>query len=455
MLKEHLVETLGPLRYTIAAGCSGGSVTQQQVANAYPGVYQGLTPQCSYPDTLSPGTQFADYDLLRQYFEKPTHWGPGVVWLPTQWAAVEGHISHVNAITADEGLFKSAINPSYPCSGVTDSQRFDPRTNPGGTRCDILTYMINVLGPRPRKAWSQLERKIGRGFAGVPFGNVGVQYGLGALRSGTISREQFIDLNEKVGGLSIVDARRSRQRLAGDASALRNAYRSGAFNEANNLRNVAIINLGGPDPGIAHDYSHAWFMRARLEREQGTLGNYVMWFGAFPVLGNPSFRTESFLAMDRWLGAVESDGRPVPLARKIIEDRPSDIHDRCEVVPGVETGAVCDIPLAQTRLGTPRTVAGAGIASDVGACRLKKLEPTDYYPVHFTDAQWAQLQAAFPRGVCNWSRPGRGQRDTMAWLGYQRADGEVIHGGHSLGAAPAGSGGGWTSPAFRAWRNAR
>src|SRR5581483_2430233 len=39
MAKEHVVEAYGEIRYTIGTGCSGGSLTQQQVANAYPGVY--------------------------------------------------------------------------------------------------------------------------------------------------------------------------------------------------------------------------------------------------------------------------------------------------------------------------------------------------------------------------------------------------------------------------------
>jgi hypothetical protein len=455
MLKERIVETRGPLRYTIAAGCSGGSVTQQQVANAYPGIYQGLTPQCSYPDTFSPGTQFADYHMLRTYFEDPSRWGPGVLWLPTQWGEVEGHLSHVNAITADEGLFKSAINPMHPCPGVTAAQRFHPQSNPGGVRCDVLTYMINVLGPRPRRAWTDIERQLGRGFAGVPFGNVGVQYGLRSLRSGTISKEQFIALNERVGGISLVDLSPSAERLRGDARALRNAYRSGAFNQANNLDRVAIINLGGPDPGLAHDYSHAFFMRARLEREQGHLGNYVMWFGPVPILGNTTFASDAFLAMDRWLAAVERDRRALPLKRKIVQDRPAGIRDRCEILPGVDTPALCEIPLVQTRFGTPRTVAGDGIASDIGACRLKPLRRADYHPVAFTAGQWARLERTFPRGVCDWSEPGRGQTDTVAWLTYQRAGGAVVYGGRRLGAAPPGSGGGWTSRAFADWRSGR
>ncbi len=65
MTKEMVVERFGPLRYTIGTGCSGGSLVQQQVANAYPGVYQGITPQCSFTDAWSIAKQYNDYVLLR------------------------------------------------------------------------------------------------------------------------------------------------------------------------------------------------------------------------------------------------------------------------------------------------------------------------------------------------------------------------------------------------------
>lgn len=32
---------------------------------------------------MSPGAQFADYHLMRAYFEDPARWAPGVVWSPT------------------------------------------------------------------------------------------------------------------------------------------------------------------------------------------------------------------------------------------------------------------------------------------------------------------------------------------------------------------------------------
>ena len=79
MTKEHAIEHYGTLRYTIGTGCSGGSLAQQQVANAYPGIYQGITPQCSFTDAWSSAMQYVDYYFGLQYFENPTRWGPGVV----------------------------------------------------------------------------------------------------------------------------------------------------------------------------------------------------------------------------------------------------------------------------------------------------------------------------------------------------------------------------------------
>jgi hypothetical protein len=84
--KEHLIDSYGTVRYTIGSGCSGGSLAQQWIANAYPGIYQGILPTCSFPDTWSSASQVMDYHLLLAYFNN----SPGMLWLPTQWAAVEG-----------------------------------------------------------------------------------------------------------------------------------------------------------------------------------------------------------------------------------------------------------------------------------------------------------------------------------------------------------------------------
>ncbi|WP_439937594.1 DUF6351 family protein [Nocardia sp. N13] len=460
MAKERIVERYGTIRYAIGTGCSGGSVAQHTVANAYPGIYQGLVTTCSYPDVMSPGSQFADYHLMRAYFEDPSSWGPGVLWSPTQVADVEGHLTPVNAVTADEGLFKSAIDPEHPCPGVADpvagdtSTRFDSETNPGGVRCDILTLMHNQLGPRPTSVWSAQEKAAGHGFSGLPFGNAGVQYGLEALKGGRITPEQFVDLNEKVGGLD-VNADPIAARTAGDPASIANAYRTGLLNEFSNTSEIAMINHGGPDPGIAHDYAHAVWSHLRLQRSQGHTDNRVEWFGPTPLLGDVRWPTEAFIAMDGWLAKVEKDGRKVPLAMKVVEDKPASLTDRClaDGVPGV----VCRADLARTNLSTPRQESGGPAANDVLACQLKPLDRSSYLlpgglPVPFTDAQWARLQAAFPRGVCEWALPGIGQGPAETWLGYGTAR-RATYGGAPLGRVPAGSGLGWFARSFRPlWR---
>jgi hypothetical protein len=448
MAKERIVEQFGQIRYTIGTGCSGGSLTQQQVANAYPGVYQGILPACSFPDALSTGIQFADYHGLRTYFEDVATRLPQL-WLPAQWGPVQGHLSGVNAVAADELFFKTATAPGGTC--VPADVVYDAETNPGGVRCSILDYMINIFGPRPESVWSPMEQAAGKGFAGFPLGNVGVQYGLGALDSGLITTEQFVDLNHEIGGLDI-DVNHTTERTPGDVQTIKNTYRSGAINSANNMDQVAIIDLRGPDPGAAHDAYRSWEVRARLDREHGTHENQVIWFGPVPLLGDPNFATDGLIAMDEWLAAVEADKSSKPLAQKIIDDKPGDLQDECEPT-GLIVGADCELITGPSRYGTPRTVAGDAITTDNAACQLKPLVREDY-SVTFTDEQWTRMEEAFPTGVCDFSKDGIGQQDTIPWQTYQKGDGSVIYGGKTLGASPTGSGAGWTSKAFGSWRKA-
>lgn len=462
MAKERLVERYGPIRYTIGTGCSGGSMTQQQVANAYPGIYQGIIPQCSFPDAWTTATQINDAHLLRGYVENPSKWDPGVVWTPREIAAVEGHPNHANAVEFDELFWTSLFSPSsnqYTTHGVpggcysVTGPAYDAASKPDGTRCTFADFMINVFGPRPHRSWTAPERKIGRGFAGLPIDNVGVQYGLEALTAGSITPEQFVDLNAKIGGLDI-DANPTAQRLAADATALRNSYRSGAVNTASNLDQVAVIAVSGADYGTFHDASRTWALRARLLREQGQLGNHVIWYDGRTQYDH-NFVTDAFLAMDKWLTAVERDGSSTPLAAKIVRDRPKDLQDRCTVNGWDDNdlpvaGQLCGSPALSTLYSTPRSVAGESIANDTQKCALKPLLRQDYYPVQFDAAQWAKLRATFPGGVCDWSKPGVGRTATTPWLGYQDASGHVLYGGRPLGAPPTRSGQGWTSPAFSA-----
>ena len=80
----------------------------------------------------------------------------------------------------------------------------------------MYDHAVNVYGRDPKT-----------GFARRPLDNVGVQYGLAALNSGAITKEQFLDLNEKIGGYRQRRQHGRRARTVGDPEAIRAAYRSG------------------------------------------------------------------------------------------------------------------------------------------------------------------------------------------------------------------------------------
>ncbi|HVT36784.1 MAG TPA: DUF6351 family protein [Nevskiaceae bacterium] len=453
MAKERVVEQYGTLRYTMGSGCSGGSLATQWIANAYPGIYQGIMPTCSFPDAWSTVTQVMDYHLLNLYFGDLTL-GPasggtaGVPWTPVQAAAVEGNMLPVDSVFSDVGFFAGFV-PGNTCPGVSAEMVYNAQTNPGGVRCAPADLAINVFGPRPPEAWTDAEKTLDHGFAGLAADNVGVQYGLSALQQGLITPDMFLDLNARIGGMSI-DLQPIANRLSADQPALANAYRSGMINEASNLGSTAIIDCRGPDPGAGHDAYRAFAVRARLDRETGSHANQLIWEGPALIFGDLQCNQNAFAAMDRWLGAVEKDLDDVPLSRKLVQDKPSDLGDACYDGAGQKlSGQLCGDAVVPVN-GTPRTAAGDALSTDTNKCQLKPLNRgDDYGPLAFTDAQWTQMQALFPQGVCDFSRKGVSQQPTIPWLTYQDTGGQVIFGGVALPPVPGQSGGGWAGAAFR------
>src|SRR4051794_16277761 len=420
MTKEHLIDTYGPVRYTIGSGCSGGSLVQQQLANAYPGLYQGITPQCSFTDAWSSSMQYVDFQLLRRYFEDPSRWpAPGD---PHSMPEVEGHISPANAVTFTE-VIPSGGDPSRSCPGLSSDQVFDEKTNPKGVRCSLQDYMVNVFGKRASD-----------GYAQRPADNVGVEYGRKALAAGTITPAQFVDINAKIGGWDI-NYNETPKRVEADRPALERVYTSGAVDQADNLDKVAIIDLRGPDPGAFHDVYRTYVMRARLMRNFGTAANQLLWRGQVPLLGDANYADEAILAVDKWLAVVEKDPRDVSLAKKIIEDKPKDLTDRCTDGNGHDIPAAeCDAVVQA--YSDPRLVAGMPMANDTIKCELKPLNRASYAPATFTDDEWATMQKAFPDGVCDYAKRGVDRKPTIPWLIYQDHDGNVIYGGRALGEVP-------------------
>ena len=100
-------------------------------------------------------------------------------------------------------------------SVVPTALRYDPTTNPTGARPTVFDWSKNVYGTDPTT-----------GFGLRTFDNTGVQYGLLALNSGAITKTQFLDVNERLGGYDS-DLNYVPSRSVGAAGAIKRAHQTG------------------------------------------------------------------------------------------------------------------------------------------------------------------------------------------------------------------------------------
>lgn len=444
MAKERIVEAYGPIRYSIGTGGSGGSIKQQQAANAYPGIFDGIIPAQSFTDTWSTGAgEVMDCRYLVDYFASPQEWGAGVLWTPLAQAAVMGHPtvticqSWINLFAFDWAfnprLETQAADPVHQIvntqsCNITAEEAWDEEANPSGVRCALADYMVNVLGRRSED-----------GYANRPIDNVGVQYGLKTLLDGTITTAQFLDLNARVGSRD-VNYNRVAARAVADLPAIATAYRGGLFNQGDHMH-LPIIDMRGNDNEEIHHNYHSYEMRARLDRSNGHHDNQVIWTLGLTIAGDPVYIPKALGVMDQWLAAIEADSSDTPYAQKVVNNKPEAAHDLCTDNLGNELPAAA-CALLNPYYSEPRVIAGEPMSSDIVKCQLKALQMADYAPVEFSEAQWEQMQAIFPEGVCDYSQPDVGRQPTQVWLDYSAGPG-----GQPLAATPVPAG--WASPSLR------
>ena len=429
MLKERIIEQYGEIRYVIGDGCSGGSILQHLLANAYPGLIDGIQPSCSYADSRTTGLESVDCSLFLRYFRNTS---PHLWPIETQRGAATGHPSESTCIAwVDVFAFDQTANPSNGCGGsASEPWVYHADTNPEGERCTSVDYAIAVWGRRDPALWGPIEQQLGRGFGRNPYSNEGVQYGLHALISGEILPEQFVDLNEKIGGRDI-DYNWIPLRTSGDRTASAIAYGTGRVNDAARLDRVPIIDLRGHDNEEIHTDVNSYIMRQRLLEANGHADNHVIFISQAPLVVLPSVAAEAFGLMDQWLANIEADTSNDPREVKVVRNKPAGAVDSCYIgTEKVTDQSKCRVLFPY--FGTTRIAAGGPMANDVMKCELKPLNRLDYLPVTFTDEQWRRLQTAFPTGVCDFNRPPVNDRPSAEWVTFM--DGLGV--GRPLGPPP-------------------
>jgi hypothetical protein len=277
-------------------------------------------------------------------------------------------------------------------------------------RCTYQDSNVNLYGRDPIT-----------GFARRPLDNVGVQYGLEALKAKTITIEQFLDLNANVGGYD-ADGVRQAARTKGDEEAITAAYKTGMVAAGGGLLDTPIIvrNLYTDALGDIHDWFRAFSLRDRLTGSDGSLPpNVVIWTAEntstdlnVALAGEAILGNEPVFVMDTWLTDAQAGTIGPPTPASLGEARPDAAHDRCvlrgKTIVGdhvFDEGPCHDFFVLH---GDTRTAAGAPRRNDVLKCQLAPIDVTAY-GVTLTEAQAARLGTIFPDGVCDWTKPGVGQ----------------------------------------------
>ena len=458
MMKERIVDHYGEVRYVLGNGCSGGSINQLTTASIFPGLLDGIQPTCTYPDSETTGIEVADCSLLVNFYNSPA-WqalnaGLGQDAINAKKAAINGHVdqtgchawvnsfsnlgrpgNYVPVFVVDNTTGATApIGASTNNCQLPASQVYDPVTNPMGVRCTGQDHAVAIYGrvPGTRRARSTVD-------------NVGVQYGLKALLSGAISADEFVTLNEKIGGVDF-DDNFVPARSEADVEAVETAYRAGLVSDGHQLAKTPIIDLRGyddsniPPPAGALGIHHIWrsfALRARLDGAIGNHKNHVMWrYGTGLIAPAASNLTlQSFQMIDEWVAAIKADTSDSSIERKIARHRPAGAFDFCYLTSDtafahkITDPAVCDGDRFLKPHASPRQIAGGPLAENVLKCQLRPIDRHEYVssalPGGLSMDQLQRLRAVFPHGVCDFNKRGVGQDDARSPLDFSAGPGGV------------------------------
>ena len=441
-------------RYTIGIGSSGGAIQQYLIGQNNAGLLNGGIAMYSYPDMITQTTKIMDCELLEYYFD--------VVDADNEKWQTWSQRSWIEGFNASDDL-----RNDYQRLRALQSLRLGRWTGwtRGHTECTKswrnlvpqivnpnYTYFGSLFAPDvvrrvPWTYWDNLKRIYGtdvNGLARQTYDNVGVQYGLGALKRRLITIKEFLQLNDSIGGWkpaaemaperywlfsggrsSLADlsvwshhnmyakqsADRPARRSEGDIKAMAAAYRSGqVFLGQLSIPIVDFRHYLEPELDMHHSLQ-SFSARLRMLRQQGHADTQLIWFTRRPYtpLG------DAIDVLERWLENMRSDP-----GLTVVDAKPAQATDRCysdtgqviasgeNVWDGVwndkKNGACMD---AYPIFSNPRIVAGDDYAGDIFKCHLRSVNDAIangvYAPIDVS-AHREELLRVFPDGVCDYMR---------------------------------------------------
>ena len=443
MVKDRFVSAYAEPAYTIGVGGSGGAIQQYVYGQNHAGLLDGGVPQYSYPDMVTQTIHVGDCELLERWADSKVLADPASMWrtwvnrsliegmnasatMPNPYAAVMPYMpvpGSTECINGWRGLSPLALNPHFG-------------TAPGYNAADH--------GPVEWTHWGDLVNIYGTdetGFARSPWDNVGVQYGLAALKSGSITPAQFLDLNANAGswkrshqmvqeGCPYIAALCATQlpdvwsarnmslspdggatpapRREGDRDAGYAAYRSGMVFRGK--LDIPVIDWRHylEHRLDMHNSHQSFAARQRLLNYDGDASNQLIWFtDARPGTPQSDPTPQAFLVLDEW---ITSGTKPESAKDACFATNGDLIARGDDVWSGIlDDGAPGACTQAFPIHSTSRIAAGGPIEGGVFKCALQSvdraLEHGLYGSWQPTEAELARLQGIFPQGVCDYSKP--------------------------------------------------
>ncbi|HKH29523.1 MAG TPA: DUF6351 family protein, partial [Gaiellaceae bacterium] len=339
MTKERFIEGYGVPLYTVGVGGSGGAIQQYVYAQRHPGVIiDAAIPQYSYSDMVTQTIHVGDCELLEHFMDvtdganpKWATW-PNRTWIEGLAASATrpnpyrgGLPGNSECVNGWRGLTPLALNPNFGSAGA-GTELYDPAVM-AAVKWTHWDDLRNVYGVGPN------------GYARVPSDNVGVQYGLRAIKDGNVTPAEFLKLNATVGswkessdmvqeGCPFIAAlcpipgqqfdpwSRRNMRLSPDGGATPAPRRTGDMAAANAAYTSGIVFRGDIDIPVIdwrhyleaeldmHHSHQSFATRKRMLNFDGDASNQVIWFtDARPARASDQTPL-AFEVMDDWMANI-------------------------------------------------------------------------------------------------------------------------------------------------------
>ncbi len=464
MVKEQFEAMYYEPKFTFGLGGSGGAIQQFIYEQNHPDLLDGLVPTHAYPDMIGQTTRVGDCERLEYFFDVTD--APNPKW--SSWEnrqRIEG-LNGIDGFDDSDWDFFQQGKPIGSSAGPGSTECIEGwrgltplAMNPLWVNLQDDSYALlletepETIQTTPWSYWDDVVDIFGvdpdseKGYARRTWDNVGVQYGLQALRDGDITPAEFIFLNARVGGYLSPDdmvqegfpyasedpneldpwsARNSTAtldleiapRTEGNIEAMNQAYYEGlVFTGEIDAPIINILPYLEPELDM-HNAKQPFAVRERIMEANGDADNHVIWAVGEADEDVLKVSIMAFKVLEQWL---------------IDEAKPEEAVDGCydsgfkliaagdDVWDGALTADDKDngpCASAYPVFSDPRMVAGEDISGDIFKCATKTLDEAlddgTYGDVEFSMSEKAMLTEIFGEsGVCDYSQPDLGRPEDL------------------------------------------